>query len=49
MSSGFDAVYEPREAQSRIYETLYQKYLLSGEFIESRFLQKSRPVTADSI
>jgi L-ribulokinase len=49
MSSGFDAVYEPREAQAMVYETLYQKYLLSGEFIESRFLQKSRPVTADSI
>lgn len=49
MSSGFDAVYEPREDQSGVYETLYQKYLLSGDFLENRFLQKIRPVTADTI
>lgn len=41
MSSGFDAVYEPREAQSAIYQLLYQKYLEAGAYIENEFLQKA--------
>lgn len=41
MSSGFDAVYEPREAQSAIYQQLYQKYLEAGVYIENEFLQKA--------
>nr|WP_295921565.1 ribulokinase [uncultured Dyadobacter sp.] len=49
MSSGFDTVYHPREAQSQVYQQLYQKYLLSGAFIENQFLQKAEPVTADAI
>lgn len=40
MSSGFDAVYQPREAQSAIYQQLYQKYLEAGAYIENDFLQK---------
>lgn len=41
MSSGFDAVYEPREAQSAVYQQLYQKYLEAGAYIENEFLQKA--------
>lgn len=48
MSSGFDTVYHPREAQSQVYQQLYQKYLLAGAFIENQFLQRA-PVTADAI
>ncbi len=40
MSSGFDAVYQPREAQSAVYQQLYQKYLQAGAYIENEFLQK---------
>ena len=36
MGSGFDAEYQPRPEQSAIYETLYQKYLTLGEFIEHK-------------
>lgn len=41
MSSGFDAVYEPRAEQSAIYQLLYQKYLEAGAYIENDFLQKA--------
>ncbi|MCF0070746.1 ribulokinase [Dyadobacter sp. CY261] len=41
MNSGFDAVYQPREAQSAVYQGLYQKYLEAGAFIENEFLQKA--------
>ncbi|WP_353718243.1 ribulokinase [Dyadobacter sp. 676] len=41
MSSGFDAVYQPREAQSAVYRQLYQKYLEAGNYIENEFLQKA--------
>lgn len=41
MSSGFDAVYEPREAQAAVYQQLYQKYLEAGAYIENDFLQKA--------
>ncbi|MET7257042.1 ribulokinase [Dyadobacter fermentans] len=40
MSSGFDAVYQPREGQSAVYQQLYQKYLQAGAYIENQFLQK---------
>lgn len=43
MSSGFDAVYEPRAAQSAVYQQLYQKYLGAGAYIENDFLQKAYP------
>lgn len=35
MGSGFDAEYHPRPEQVAVYETLYQKYLKLGEFIEN--------------
>ena len=41
MSSGFNAVYQPREAQSAVYQQLYQKYLEAGAYIENDFLQKA--------
>ncbi len=34
MGSGFDAEYHPRPAQVAVYETLYQKYIKLGGFIE---------------
>ncbi|GAB3224778.1 ribulokinase [Spirosoma arcticum] len=34
MGSGFDAEYHPRHEQAAVYETLYQKYLKLGQFIE---------------
>lgn len=34
MSSGFDAVYHPREEIAKIYQVLYQKYLKTGAFVE---------------
>ncbi|PSL23900.1 ribulokinase [Dyadobacter jiangsuensis] len=40
MSSGFDAVYQPRDVQSAVYQQLYQKYLEAGAYIENEFLQK---------
>ncbi|NIJ53042.1 ribulokinase [Dyadobacter arcticus] len=48
MSSGFDLTYQPRQEQSKVYQTLYQKYLQSGDFLENHFLAQSRPVTVDS-
>lgn len=36
MGSGFDAEYTPRPEQAATYETLYQKYLALGEFIENK-------------
>ncbi len=36
MGSGFDAEYHPRPEQAATYETLYQKYLKLGEFIENK-------------
>ena len=36
MGSGFDAEYQPRPEQALIYETLYQKYLTLGEFVENK-------------
>jgi len=44
MSSGFDTVYNPRPAQAEIYQTLYQKYIQSGAFMENEFLQTARIV-----
>ena len=38
MGSGFDADYYPRPEQAATYETLYQKYLKLGEFIEGHSL-----------
>ncbi|MDB5242876.1 MAG: ribulokinase [Spirosoma sp.] len=35
MGSGFDAEYQPRPERVAIYETLYQKYLTLGEFIQN--------------
>lgn len=35
MGSGFDALYSPRPEQVAVYETLYQKYLTLGAFIEN--------------
>lgn len=35
MGSGFDASYSPRPAQVAVYETLYQKYLALGAFVEN--------------
>ncbi|MCE7059315.1 ribulokinase [Dyadobacter sp. CY343] len=43
MNSGFDAVYQPRQKEAQIYEQLYQKYLISGAFLENEFLKKSEP------
>ncbi|MCE7063662.1 ribulokinase [Dyadobacter sp. CY326] len=40
MSSGFDAVYSPRPAQAAVYQTLYQKYLQTGAFLENSFLHQ---------
>ncbi|SDM31148.1 L-ribulokinase [Catalinimonas alkaloidigena] len=34
MSSGFDAVYEPRPEQSAVYQKLYEKYVAFGAFVE---------------
>ncbi|MBO0929720.1 ribulokinase [Fibrella aquatilis] len=34
MGSGFDAEYQPRPAQVDVYQTLYQKYVQLGRFIE---------------
>lgn len=34
MGSGFDAQYHPRPTQVAVYETLYQKYLKLGGFVE---------------
>jgi L-ribulokinase len=39
MSSGFDAVYHPRADRSGVYQSLYARYLQSGEFLEHEFLQ----------
>ncbi len=36
MSSGFDAVYNPRPEVSRTYQKLYQKYLQAGAFVEGK-------------
>jgi L-ribulokinase len=41
MNSGFDAVYQPRQKEAQVYEQLYQKYLVSGAFLENEFLKKS--------
>ncbi|MEZ0542812.1 ribulokinase [Fibrella arboris] len=35
MGSGFDASYSPRPEQVAVYETLYQKYLKLGAFVEN--------------
>jgi L-ribulokinase len=40
MSSGFDAVYEPRPDIVPIYESLYRKYLEAGDFLENTFLKE---------
>lgn len=34
MGSGFDALYEPNADKSSVYQRLYQKYILLGEFVE---------------
>ncbi|MFC5408639.1 ribulokinase [Larkinella bovis] len=34
MASAFDAVYEPRPQQARVYDALYQRYVSLGGFIE---------------
>ncbi|WP_031529257.1 ribulokinase [Dyadobacter crusticola] len=46
MSSGFDAVYEPREKESRVYQVLYEKYLTAGAFMENQFLIQKEPAIA---
>ncbi|MDJ1483788.1 ribulokinase [Cytophagaceae bacterium YF14B1] len=40
MSSGFDAVYEPRPDVSAVYQKLYANYLQFGHFIEYSYLKK---------
>lgn len=45
MGSGFDAEYYPRPAQASIYETLYQKYLSLGAFIENKQVNSSQFAT----
>ena len=44
MNSGFDNIYQPRPDIVTIYEGLYQKYLLSGEFIEFEFLKQDSKI-----
>lgn len=39
MSSGFDAVYEPRPDIVPVYQTLYEKYVQFGGFIELTYLK----------
>jgi L-ribulokinase len=41
MSSGFDAVYEPRPDVVPVYQTLYEKYLQFGHFIEHTYLKNT--------
>lgn len=41
MGSGFDAEYQPRPERVAVYETLYQRYVRLGEFIEHKFLAES--------
>ncbi len=41
MSSGFDAVYEPRPDVVPVYQTLYEKYLQFGDFVEHTYLKNS--------
>jgi L-ribulokinase len=48
MSSGFDSTYYPREEQAAIYQSLYQKYLQAGAFVENRFLPDAESVPAGS-
>ena len=36
MSSGFDAVYNPRPEVSQTYQKLYHKYLTAGSFVENK-------------
>ncbi|PWJ57341.1 L-ribulokinase [Dyadobacter jejuensis] len=38
MGTGFDAIYTPREAESKIYQHLYGKYLQAGDFVENVFI-----------
>lgn len=47
MNSGFDAVYHPRPDQSRVYQSLYTKYLQSGKFLENEFLQAAPGVSQE--
>jgi L-ribulokinase len=44
MGSGFDAEYHPKPERVAIYETLYQKYLTLGEFIQNNGVTGS-PIT----
>ncbi|MCE6989493.1 ribulokinase [Dyadobacter sp. CY323] len=48
MSSGFDTVYQPREAESEVYQVLYKKYIQSGKFLENSFLAKTTTVQVNS-
>lgn len=41
MSSGFDKVYNPRPETVLVYQSLYQKYLQSGAFMEFGFLESN--------
>jgi L-ribulokinase len=41
MSSGFDAVYEPRSNEAGVYQKLYVKYLSLGGFIEDQRVRVS--------
>ena len=41
MSSGFDQVYNPRLETVLVYQSLYQKYLQSGAFMEFEFLESN--------
>lgn len=38
MGQGFNATYTPRPAQVAVYETLYQKYLTLGAFVEDELV-----------
>ncbi|KAA0994107.1 ribulokinase [Dyadobacter aurulentus] len=49
MSSGFDAIYQPREKQAEVYQALYKKYQDSGAFIENQFLKKTQTAAIDAV
>ncbi len=47
MGSGFDAEYHPRPEQAATYETLYQKYLKLGNFVEIDFVMLTKEASSD--
>ena len=48
MGSGFDAEYHPRPAQTAVYESLYQKYLILGDFVENKSGIRSNLITQNA-